>query len=55
MIVWSEFSPHHFVDDAGIGLNDLYDLGGYVFLYVVGNGDPIVAVFIHGNRGFDGL
>lgn len=30
--------PHHLVDDARVGLDDLHDLGGHVLVGVVGNG-----------------
>ena len=39
-----EFAPDHFVDDADVGLDDFYYFGTYVFVYVVGDGDSVLAV-----------
>lgn len=39
-----EFAPDHFVDDADVGLDDFYYFGAYVFVYVVGDGDSVLAV-----------
>ena len=39
-----ELPPNHLVDDAGVGLDDADDLGGDVFVYVVGDGDAGEAV-----------
>ena len=50
-----ELSPHHLVDDAGVALDDLYDLGRDVFFDVVGHGDAVVAVGVHRDSGVDGL
>ena len=51
------FSPDHLVDDADVGLDDLHDLVGDVFVGVVGDGDG-AAIFLladHLDRGIDGL
>jgi len=50
-----ELSPHHFVDDAGVTLDDLYDLGRDVFFDVVRHRDAVVAVGVHRDGGVDGL
>lgn len=39
-----EFAPDHFVDDANVGLDDFYYFGAYVFVYVVGDWDSVLAV-----------
>ena len=39
-----EFAPDHFVDDADVGLDDFYYFGTYVFVYVVRDGDSVLAV-----------
>ena len=51
------FSPDHLVDDADVGLDDLHDLVGDVFVGVVGDGDGAAVLFLtdHLNRGIDGL
>ena len=43
----SEFSPDHFVDYAGVALDELDDLGGDAFVDVVGHGEAEVAVAVH--------
>lgn len=48
-------SPHHLVDDAGVALDNLHDLGGDVFFDVVGHGYAVVAILVHRNGGIDGL
>ena len=48
-------SPHHFVDDAGVALDDFDDLRGDVFFDVVGHGGSVVAVGVHRDCGIDGL
>ncbi len=50
-----EFSPDHFVDYAGVALDELDDLGGYAFVYVVGNGEAEMAVAVHLHGDVDGL
>lgn len=50
-----EFSPDHFVDDTGIGLDQLYDLCGDALVGVVGHGESVVAVAYHGYGCVDGL
>ena len=40
----SEFSPNHFVDYAHVTLDDADNLGGDVFVHVVGHGNAGVAV-----------
>ena len=50
-----ELSPHHLVDDAGVALDDLHDLGRDVFFDVVRHGDAVVAVGVHRDGGVDGL
>ena len=47
--------PHHFVDDAGVALDDFHDFGGDVFFDVVGHGDSVVAVGVHRDGGINGL
>ena len=47
--------PNHFVDDAGIALDDFDDFGGDVFVCVVGHGDAVVAVLAKADGGVDGL
>ncbi len=49
------FTPNHFVDDSDVRLDDLNDLRGDVFFDVVGNGDAVVTVLVHGDGGVDGL
>ena len=48
-------SPHHLVDDAGVALDDLHDLGRDVFFDVVGHRDAVVAVGVHRDGCVDGL
>ena len=43
-LVFLKFAPDHFVDDADVGLDDFYYFGAYVFVYVVGDGDSVLAV-----------
>lgn len=50
-----EFSPDHFVDYAGVALDELDDLGGYAFVDVVGHGKAEVAVSVHLDGYVDGL
>ena len=50
-----ELSPHHLVDDAGVALDNLHDLGRDVFFDVVGHGDAVVAVGVHRDGCVDGL
>ena len=40
----SVFSPHHLVDDADVGLDELHDLGGDVLVRVVWDRGAVVAV-----------
>ena len=47
--------PHHFVDDAGVALDDFHHLGADVFFDVVRHGNAVVAVLIHRDGGVDGL
>ena len=42
-----ELSPDHLVDDAGVALDDLHDLGRDIFFDVAGHGDAVVAVGVH--------
>ena len=49
------FSPHHLVDDSGVALDDLHDLGRDIFFDVVRHGDAVVAVGVHRDGGVDGL
>lgn len=51
------FPPNHFIDDADIGLDDLHDLIGNVFVGVVGDGDRAAVLFLanHLDGGIDGL
>ena len=42
--VFLKFAPDHFVDDADVGLDDFHYFGTYVFVYVVGDGDSVLAV-----------
>ena len=44
------FSPNHLINHARVGLNDLYNLGGYVLLNIVGHGDAVVTDLVHGYR-----
>ena len=48
-------SPHHLVDDAGVALDNLHDLGRDVFFDVVGHGDAVVAIGVHCDCGIDSL
>ena len=50
-----ELSPHHLVDDAGVALDDLHDLGRDIFFDVVGHRDAVVAVGVHRDGGIDSL
>ena len=43
-MLWLEFAPDHFVDDADVALDDFYYFGAYVFVNVVGDGDSVLAV-----------
>lgn len=36
--------PHHFVDDADVGLDDFHNLGGDVFVGVVRDGGAVVLI-----------
>ena len=47
----SEFSPNHFIHYAHVTLDDADDLGGDVFVHVIGHGDAGVAVLdqFHGH------
>ena len=47
--------PDHFVDDAGVALDDFDDLRRYVFFDVVGHGDSVIAVGVHRDGGINGL
>ena len=50
-----ELSPNHHVDDDGVALDNLRDLGREVFFNVVGHGIAVVAVGVHRNGGVDGM
>ena len=50
-----ELPPHHLVDDAGVALDDLHDLGRNVFFDVVRHRYAVVAVGVHRNGCVDGL
>ena len=39
------FSPHHFVDDAYVALNDFHYLGAYILIHIIGDGDAMLIVF----------
>ena len=41
----SLFSPHHFVDDADVALDDFYHLGADVFVHVIRDRDTVVTLF----------
>ena len=47
--------PHHLIDHASVGLDDLDHLGGDIFLNVVGDGDAIAAVTVHFHGSLHGL
>ena len=47
--------PDHLVDDAGVGLDDLDDLGGDVLVGVGRDGEAEVAVTVHPDGGVNGL
>lgn len=47
--------PHHLIDNAGVALNDFYNLCGDVFLHIIRDGNAAVAVCVHFNRGIDRL
>lgn len=49
------FSPDHLVDDAGVALDDLHDLGRDVFFDVVRHGDAVVTIGVHRDGGVDSL
>lgn len=49
------FSPHHFVDDAYVALNDFHYLGRYVLVDIVGNGKTVISVTTKLNGGVNGL
>ena len=38
----SELAPDHFIDNPGVGLDDLYDLCGDVLIDVVGHGNAVL-------------
>ena len=48
-------SPHHFVHDADVALDDFDYLGRYILFDVVGNGDAVIAILVHGDGGVDRL
>ena len=50
-----ELSPDHLVDDAGVALDDLHDLGRDVFFDIVGHRYAVVAVGVHRDGGVDSL
>lgn len=50
-----ELSPNHHVDDAGVALDNLHDLGREVVFNVVGHGIAVVAVGVHRNGSVDGM
>lgn len=47
--------PDHLVDDAGVGLDDLDDLGGDVLVGVGRDGEAVVAAAVHLYGGVNGL
>ena len=49
------FPPNHLVHNPRIGLNDLDDFGGDVFVDVVGDRDAMVACCVHGDGGVNSL
>ena len=49
------FSPDHLVDDAGVALDNLHDLGRDVFFDVVRHRDAVVAVGVHRDGGVNCL
>ena len=50
-----ELSPDHLIDDAGVTLDNLHDLGTDVFIDVVRHGDAVVAVGVHRYCGINSL
>ena len=50
-----ELSPHHLIDDAGVALDDLHDLGRDIFFDIVRHRNSIIAVCIHRDGGIDSL
>lgn len=51
----SVFSPYHIVDHAGVGLDELDYLGGYVGVRVVWDGEAEVAAPVHFHGHVHGL
>lgn len=49
------FAPDHFVDHAGVALDELDNLGGYTFINIVGYRKAKVAVAVHLNCYIHGL
>ena len=51
------FSPDHLIDDANVGLDDLHDLVGNIFICVVrhGNSTAILLLAAHLDSGIDRL
>lgn len=41
------FAPDHFVDHAGVALDELDNLGGYTFINIVGYREAEVTIAIH--------
>ena len=39
------FSPHHFVDDAYVALNDFHYLGADILIHIIGHRDAMLTVF----------
>ena len=49
------FSPHHFVDNSGIALDDYHHFGGYILFYIIRHRNTIIAVFVHFNSSLNSL
>ena len=47
----SKFPPHHLIDHAGVGLDDLDHLGRNILIGVVRHGRAVVAAAVHLNSG----
>ena len=41
--------PHHLVDDADVGLDDLHDLGGDILIHIVGDRKAVLACTLFGH------
>ena len=43
--------PHHLINYPHVALDNLHHLGAYILLYIVRNGDAIIAILVHCDSG----